>query len=662
MRGRAPSRTYRGRVPSPPPADVIDRRFMVAVTVLAAVAAAVSIASLELIHPALSWNRDEPVYLWHVGFLDAGRLTGSAGTPVDAFRPWLSGVGDDGYFSQYTLGWPLVMLAAARTVGTAAGAVVLGSMLFVVGAVAVVRELTGRNRDALVVGAAAVVSPVVVIQAGVHLSYLFTAGLGTLALALAWSALRRQRRLPLVLSGLALGWVLLTRPFDAVVWGAVLVVGATILASPAPWRTRATRLASLWPLVLAGAPFAVATVAYNLRITGEALTFPIVATDPLDTFGFGRRRLMPAFDPVDYGLGKAAYSTAKNGGFFVIFLAGNVVTLLLAGAAMWWRRARTATWVLVAMGVAFPVGYFAFWGMWVSSLTARLVGAIYYVPSVVPVLTLAWLGLVELRRRSRMWSTVAAVVAIAVTVPVLVSRVDVNRRISTAQEPWAASVEGLEGPALVIVAESGPYVMFKNPHGRNDPDLDQDIVYAADLGPGNLRTIAAHPGRTPYLQVASADADELGPRESPVEFGVSLVPIDLQRGRALELEATFTPPDGAPVVLPFLSVDGAVTWHDPADAVAGPDGSYTFTTTVDAGSSIAPTGSTVRIGFGAGDTVADAVADPRIRWELSVRAGDGTLVAVLPAQQFRRFAVGPDFYWYPRPAEPGVSLRVEMRS
>ncbi len=662
MREPARSCTYRERVPSSPTVDAIDRRFVAAVAMLAVAAVGISIASLELIHPMLSWNRDEPVYLWHVGLLDSGRLTASGGSPLEAFRPWLSGVGDDGYFSQYTLGWPLVLLAASRTVGTPAGAVVLGSVLFLAGAVAVVRELTGRNRDALVVGAAALTSPVIVIQAGVHLSYLFTAGLGTVALALAWSALRRERRLPLVAAGVALGWVLLTRPFDAVVWGAVLVVGAVLLTGVAPLGRRVWGLVSLWPLVLAGLPFAVATIAYNLRITGEALTFPIVATDPLDTFGFGRRRLMPAFDPVDYGLGKATFSTVKNGGFFVVFLAGNVVTLLLAVAAIWWRRASAATWVLVAMAVAFPLGYFAFWGMWVSSLTARLVGAIYYVPSAVPVLTLGWLGLMELRRRSRLVSVVAVVAAIVVTLPVLVSRLDVNRRISEAQEPWATSVEGLAGPALVIVAESGPYVMFKNPIGRNDPGLEQDILYAADLGPDNLRTIEANPDRAAYLQVATADADELGPRETPVDFDVSLAPIEVLRGRSLDIEVVFTPPDGSPVVVPFLAIDGDTQWMAPVDAVAGPAGSYTFTTTIDADDAIRRRGSTVRVGFGAGDTVADALADPRIRWDVTVGGQGDELVALLPAQQFRRFAVGRDFYWYPRPPEPGVSFHAEIRS
>lgn len=661
MQAPGGSRTYRFRVPPPPDVEPVDRRVAVTLGLAAVAAAVVSIVCLELVYPALSWNRDEPVYLWHVGVLDAGTLTGGLGTPVDAFRPWLSGVGDDGYFSQYTLGWPLVLLASSKLLGTTAGAVVAGAVLHLLASFALVREVTGRNKTALFVAFATLASPAIVIQSGVHLSYLFTAGLGMGSLAAIWSGIRRGTRLPLFLAGAALGWVLLTRPYDAVVWGAVAVIGLVVRGEGARWSERLRDLWRLWPTVLVGLPFALATIAYNLRITGEALTFPIVATDPLDTFGFGRRRLMPEFEPTDYDVPTALYSSAKNGGFFVVFLAGNVVTAALATAGVWWRRAQASVWILVALAAAFPLGYFAFWGMHVSSLTARLVGAIYYLPSAVPVLALATMGLVELRRRAPRAATIALVAAVAVTVPVMVSRVDVNHRISAAQEAWAESVNGLEGPALVIVADSGPYLMFANPAGRNGPDLDDDILYAVDLGPGNLATIAAHPDRTVYFQVATADADELGPRETPVEFAVSLQPVSIERGSSLALEATFEPSEDDQVVLPFVELGGVITWGTPADLSSTPDGAFVFTTMVEP-EDLPADATTLRVGFGSGASAEDARQDPRVRWEMTVAAEGDELIALAPARYERRFAVGPDFYWYPRPAEAGYSFQASIGS
>ena len=635
---------------------MIARRppFWPSVAGLAVLAAVMAVVALELLHPALSWNRDEPVYLWHVDVLASGRLTSPVGSPVEAFRPWLGGIREGTYFSQYTLGWPLVLLVSDVALGTAAGAVAIGAVLAVVGAVLLTRELTGRDGVALLVGVAFLATPAVVIQSGTHLGYLFSVGLGNLALTSGLVGLRTGRARWLVGAGVLLGWILITRPFDGVLWGTVLLVGGSL-------RHRAAVVTRGWPVVLAGAPFAVVTVAYNLRVTGEALTFPIVAADPLDTFGLGRRRLMPTFDPVDYGLGRAAFSTLKNSGFFVLFLAGNVVAVALAAAGAWWRRDRTETWILVALGAAFPVGYFFFWGTYISSLTARLVGSIYYLPSVVPLLVLAVVGATELHRRARRTAVVAAVLAVVVTVPVMVSRLDVNRRISLAQEPWAASVEELEGDALVIVADSGDYLFFQNPESRNSPELDDEVLYAVDLDEGNFDTLATHARRVPYLQVADLDSEEMGPRESPVTPTVRLVPIEVESGSSLSVDAAFRPLDGAPVVVPFVEVGGRREWGRASDVVARDAGVVAHRFTLGEGGVALPDGaSTVRFGFGAGADADEARSSPRIRWEVAVDAGGGRLDVLLPLQQEVRFPVGTDFKWYPRPAYPDASATASV--
>lgn len=624
----------------------------VALVLLSVAAAAISLVSLELVHPALSWNRDEPVYLWHVDVLASGRLTAPGGDPIDAFRPWLGGIREGGYFSQYTLGWPVVLLASQLLVGTPAGAVVLGAVVAVVGAVLVTREVTGRDGVAVAVGVAFLATPAVVIQSGVHLGYLFTVGLGNLALTAGWYGVRTERRRWVLVAGALLGWILITRPFDAVLWGGVLLVGALVLHG----RTAISRG---WPVVVAGLPFVAVTVAYNLRVTGEALTFPIVAADPLDTFGLGRRRLMPTFEPVDYHVGRAAFSTLKNSAFFVLFLAGNLVAAGLAAGAVWWRRDRRETWILVVLGVAFPLGYFFFWGSYISSLTARLVGSIYYIPTIVPLLVLAVLGVGELHRRRRRLARVAVVAAALLTVPVMVSRLDVNRRISEGQEPWVESVRALEASgdqALVIVADSSDYLFFFNPQGRNGPELDDDILYAVDLGPGNFETIAAHPDRTPYLQISNLDSEELGPRESPLSPRIVLAPVEVRSGRSLTVEVRYRPLDGAPVAVPFVEVAGRTEWGQVSDATVGDDGTATARFTFGAGGIDVPERPvTVRVGFGAGQDVAEATTSPRIRWELSVDGSDGGLDALLPMEQEVRFPVGDEFTWYPRWDYPGAS-------
>ena len=227
------------------------------------------------------------------------------------------------------------------------------------------------------------VSPIVVIQSGTYLGYLFTLGLGLLFLTAVCSGVRTGRRGRLFVAGLLIGWIFMTRPFDAVLWavGVVVVLAWTHRAEPA----RLLRAAV--PLGLGFLPLLVATLAYNAHVTGAATQFPITAADPLDTFGFGLRRIMPTFGPADYTVVQAVRSTGKQAALLPIFLAGSYV---LGGLALWgmWRARRDPrTQVLIATAIAFPLGYFFFWGMFVSSSTMPLSGPIYFIP-VYPILAI----------------------------------------------------------------------------------------------------------------------------------------------------------------------------------------------------------------------------------------------------------------------------------
>ncbi len=373
---------------------------------------------------------------------------------------------------------------------------------------------------------------------------------------------------------------------------------------------------------------------------------------------------MPGFGPVSYGVGSASTSTLKNMAFTALFLAGNAVTAVFAAWGIWRRRHLPDTWMLVGMAAAFPIGYFFFWGTYLSSLTARLVGSIYFVPAVVPLCALAVLGVLELdRRRAAAWVVVAGLV---VTAPVMANRIGVNHRISRSQEPWAQSVAKIDEPSLVIVAESGPYLLFKNPVSQNAPSLDGKILYATDLGADNFETIRAHPDRTPYLQMASAAAEELIPKEDPITPTVELFPIDLARGSVIRLEPSYVPSADAPVVVPFFDVAGRISAGSADDVHLGDDGvasgEFEFgPRDVRPGVMALPEGdSMLRIGFGAGRSRAEAQRSPRVRWEIPVEVRNGQVTVMLPAQETVLFAVGPDHKWYPRPGYPGTDLRVSV--
>jgi 4-amino-4-deoxy-L-arabinose transferase-like glycosyltransferase len=626
-------------------------------------AIAVAVLSHHFLFPAFSWNRDEPVYLWQTAALRDGYLTTPTHGFASFFHPWLAGVRGGSFFSQYTLGWPLALLAADTVVGTAAGAIALGAALTVVGTYFLARELVDDTRVPLLAALLMLVSPIVVIQSGTYLGYLFTLGLGLLFVTATCSGVRTGRRGRLVVAGLLVGWIFMTRPFDAVLWaiGAVLVVAWTHRREP----RRLGRAAI--PLGLGFLPLLVATLAYNAHVTGAVTQFPITAADPLDTFGFGLRRIMPTFGAADYTPIQAFRSSGKQAGLLPIFLAGSYVLGLLGLWNMWRGRRDPRTRVLIGIAVAFPVGYFFFWGMFVSSITMPLSGPIYYIP-IYPVLTIA--GGRELLRwwDERRNVAVALVVAMVVlTVPVAYNRIDANHRISESQVPWKDSSRHAPANSLVFEWRADGYLLFQNPYSSNPARLDGSVLYAVDRGQENFRLMDAYPRRTAYIQRTSIPPIGEVPNDHPKTPRITITRIRVLRAAAFALHTTVHSghlPRGARF---YAKVFGTVVPNWPAARPSAPS----VTLGVRAGS-LAPTprppgalqeygldgSGTITVGIGRGKTAHEAARHPIYRQELHYRVRAGTVELLIPIDSFRRGIYGKSHRWFT--VAPGVRSPVSL--
>jgi hypothetical protein len=622
---------------------------------------AVALLSHHFLFPAFSWNRDEPVYLWQAAALRDGFLTTPTGGFPTFFNPWLAGVRDGSFFSQYTLGWPLVLLAADVVVGTPAGALALGAALTVVGTYLLARELIDDPRVPLFAALVMLVSPIVVIQSGTYLGYLFTLGLGLLFVTAVCSGVRTGRRGRLVVAGLLVGWIFMTRPYDAILWG----VGACVTVVWTYRRDLRRLVRCAIPLALGFLPLLVATLAYNGHVTGSLTQFPITAADPLDTFGFGLRRIMPTFLPADYTVVQAIRSTGKQAALLPLFLAGSYVLGVLALWGLWRGRRDPRIRILIALVLVFPLGYFFFWGMFVSSATMPLSGPIYFIP-LYPILAMVGgrelLRLWDERRTVAVWLVVGMVV---LTVPVAFNRIDANRRISEAQIPWQESSAAAPADSLVFQWRSGGYLMFLNPYSANRATLDGDVLYAVDRGEENFRLIDAYPRRTPYLQRTTVPPIGEVPNDHPKTPRVTLTPIRVVSGPAIALATRVHSgrmPRGARF---YARMYGRTLSTWPATAPTRP------TAELRLGAGPEPTGpngeievygmagkGTVVIGIGRGATAAVAARHPLYRQDFHYRVRNGTIEVLQPFDSFRRGKYGKSRRWFTVP--PGVQSPVSL--
>jgi hypothetical protein len=606
---------------------------------LTAAAAVIAVVSRHLIYPALSWNRDEATYLWQVELLRSGRIFGTDGGWPNFFWPWLAGLRDGQFFSQYTAGWPVVLLAATEGFGSPDVAIALGAALAVLGTYLFTHEVTRDRRLALVTATLMLACPILVIQGGVYLPYLFSLGIGLCFATALLAGLRTGSGWSSTGSGVLLGVLFVTRPYDAVLWA--LPLGAYGLF--VGWRDRRHVVSTALWVAVGAVPFVALQLLYNHRVSGSFTTFPQTAKDPLDDFGFGVHRLMPAFETFDYSVRVAIRSSAHNLRTLPSFFVGGWVGGVAALVGVWLRRRDRSTLVLLAIAASFVVGYFFFWGNLLSGRAATLSGPIYYIPLYAPACVFAAASLIALWERRRALAVVTLVVLLGFTMGHLVSRVVPNHRISEAQVPWKHATRSLHEYSLVFVEYSGRYLMHLNPYSRNPHHLNDPILFATDHYGADLDLIAAYPNRVPYLQRTSDPRfdDAVVYHDAPAPR-VELVPLTVLEGRRATFRVRLTTTKPGDVVAYLRVGDQTAQRTLAVDAPRGRTFETDFTVslagTPEAATSDATVTSrvgTIKVGSASTAGGADPFAGTRSQAEFSYRLDGETMELLTPGRTFR---------------------------
>ena len=210
--------------------------------------------------------------------------------------------------------------------------------------------------------------------------------------------------------------------------------------------------------------------------------------------------------------------------------------LLAAAAGLWLRRRDRTTWLLLGMMLVFPAGYFFFWGSRLASGFAYLSGPVYFIPLFVPLCLFIATALIALwRHRRGLLIGLVCVMAVA-TVPFLYDKSAMNHRLSEAQVPWQRATESLPGKSLVIVRDSGPYLLHLNPFSQNATRSRRPGAVRGRQGggvvPAHRPLPRPHPLHRTHQQPALDDAIH-HPDASPPT--VTMLPVKIVSGPAVTL-------------------------------------------------------------------------------------------------------------------------------
>ncbi|WP_435194621.1 ArnT family glycosyltransferase [Natronomonas sp. EA1] len=552
--------------------------------------------------PYHSSNHDEGVYLQHARLLLGGELWFS--TPyTDAFHHWFFVEEGDRLYSKYQ---PVV--PAVFALGVAIGAPRLVLAVVGAGIVALVGLLTREAFDArtgIVASAIVVATPLYLINTALFLPYATTT---VLNLSFAYAYVRgvkaRSRRWA-TLAGLAVGLAFFARPYTALLFALPFVVHALWTCTREPRAAVRHHL----PTGVLGVAFVGLALAYNLVLTGDALTFPYQAFAPRDGIGFGTREILgysreytvslaleanarvlwefatrwvaaPPFGAVA-ALGGLAVATFglrgfRPGGFDIaaedlrVLLAGVVLTVVVGNVAFWGNLNVLASLEDPTDGLIAQMGPFYHYDLLLPLGAFGAVGLLAAFDTLRAAIPFAN----DQRVRATLLAVllVTAPVAAGAQTDALSPVVEENRayteRYESAYEPFPVESEN----ALVFVpAPYGEWLGHPFQSLYNDPGLDGDVVYALDRRPDDdWPVIDAYPDRELYRYTYRG---EWTPEPDPVEAHIQ--PLDVREGTTHTIRFE-TGVLGSVSTVRLADGDDAVSY----DVTERTDGTLTLTWTV----------------------------------------------------------------------------------
>ena len=503
------------------------------VGLLASAAFCCSLALGNLFFENLSLNNDEAVYVLEAQMFGQGDVTLSDSAHGDAFRPWMSGrVGGDRLVLVQQPTLPALMALSEALFGTMRIALAAIAAAAVVAMYALTNALLRDLRIAVVASACFVLSPLVMVQSAMFVSYVLAVSLTAASLALLTRGLDRQTqgqrfRPWLVGAGLFEGLLLCTRPLEGIIFGGVIVAW-TLLRSV---NVRIAIRAMMW-VYAASTPLLIVALAYNSFTTGDPFTFALWTIGGDDSFGFGMRSIAEHSQFVHVGPWEAWLALRVNLRAFPHWIVGGVVSVPLAvwGASRLWTISRSVFWLVIVQLCLTPFAYFFYYGNYLIIGGRNLYGPHYYLSLLLPTMVLLAVGLVDLagRRRVLLPGVIATMaLGMAIEIP---DKVNVN---ISARDAIAAEVElvesTVEGPAIVLIpkGKDGPYILHPWGAFSNPPSLDSEVLFAVDLGPRSIELVERFPNRRFYRFGISGEGDSADP--SAPHSGPFIEPLSIGR-------------------------------------------------------------------------------------------------------------------------------------
>ncbi len=531
----------------------LSARANLIISLIAIVAGVLAVVGSAAIFPYYSNNHDEPVYVLQAQMLLQGRLTLPVDETTPFFLPWLTYNDGVRVIFKYTPIHAAILAAGQLLFGSMSISLGILAGLNVFLAYSFALTLGFEKRFALLAAGVFAFSPFFFIQSATFLSYTSALFFHFLFAILLLRGSASNKSWVLILAGFVLGLGFFARPYDAVLFA---VPTALYVALQHLKDTRRLGRQILWAALGFG-PILWLIVAHNAALTGNPLKFPFSLLDPLDTLGFGPRRMFPGNIPIVYDPSAALSSLLEHLLQFNYWIPGGSLLLGCAGLRLISLPLKRTDIYLLGLIVVFPLGYFFFWGTYMSAFLwegIQYLGPIYYLPILLPASIFGLQGLIALYGRSATAAKLLAGCMVLVTVALFGWHISQNlahtQKSYDLYKPLLAHQSANE--VIFVPPTYGPVLLHPFAYLANLPSLNNRPLYALNRGGDNFLLMDEYSDKVFYR------FDYFGLyTESPSNIGETrLVPIERQVVNSFHQTLHITNPGDSSYVFAYLWNDG----------------------------------------------------------------------------------------------------------
>lgn len=573
---------------------LIDNKFIISIFVISFL----SIVSINyFIFPYYSNNHDEGVYIFQAKMLVEGNIYLKNNEYSNFFDMWFIINDGEKIYPRYTPIHSLILsifYILFKDMRIAIGIISGTSLIFLY---LVTKELYNNDNDnnidiPIFATLICLSSPLFLIISSTYLSYTTSFLLSLIFIYFFIKSLKEHSvdstslRNPLI-SGMSLGLLFFDRPYDAILVGTPFILYLIYVTYKNARENikngngrdsdirNNIKLKKLFIGSISFLSIFLIALLYNNLLTGDPFLFPFSKYEPLDTIGFGIKRVSPYSPVYLFTIDSSIYATKTFiyqllfnwtvGGIFLIFS----ITIL--------RKFSIYEKLLLILFVSIIIGNFIFWGpyhilKWENSM--NMFGPIYYFNLLLPISIISgriisdlnielnnkFYGIKNVDRNKNIRKNIRSILLISIFVaniwlfyPKLESNYNYTEKNEKIYNSIFDTIKNDDKDSLVFLPTIyGPYIQHPFGYLINDPSFNGSIVYSKDLGNRNIQLMKRYEGRNFYIYQYNGKYTE----SYNDNISGTLTKLNLVKDKEIKIDITITNPTDKEFVIAYIWNNG----------------------------------------------------------------------------------------------------------